>query len=138
MTELEFVEATARIENYYEKELNLEQRKFWYEQLKNMPLENYKKIIVEILKTCKYLPKYADIQEIMKNTQYSIRAEEKPKIYVPCKICGNSGLIRFYKEWDGKKYEFHARCTCENAKNYEWRNKKGEYVIPTAVELNLI
>ena len=141
MTEMEFVEATGRIEKYYEKEFNEFQRKFWFDNLKNIPIENYKKIVDEILRNCKYFPKFADVKEIIKNTKFE-RQENKEKIHVKCELCGSTGLIKYYtavKNGDKElKYEYLARCICQNKENYDWKDKEGNPIFPEAVELNLI
>jgi len=142
LTQAEFVEATTRMEQYYEKELNIEQRKFWYENLKNLPVENYRKITYELMKNCKFFPKFADIQEIRKNTQFSSKKTEKEKIHEKCEICGGAGIIQYYKSIkNGEKdlkYLYVAKCKCRNRENYDWRDKEGNSIIQDAVELNLI
>ena len=142
MTEGQFIEITSRMEKYYEKELNQEQRRFWFENLKNMPVENYRKISYELMKNCKYLPRYADVQEIIKNTKFDERNIQKEKVYEKCNICGGTGLIKFYqKQQNGDEiinFEYLARCSCRNSQNYDWKDKEGNYIIPDARELNLI
>lgn len=57
----EFVEATSRLETYYEKEYTDEQRKIMFEEVKNMPIKKYQESINRCIRTCKFLPKLADI-----------------------------------------------------------------------------
>lgn len=138
MTIAEFIEVTSRLEKYFEKELNTIQSEEWFEALQDLSKEKYQKIIQQAFKTCKYFPKLADIIEIKRNIKFVSEAEVEEKIHVPCKICGSVGLIRYYQEKDGYKYEYLARCKCENAKNYEWKDKDGNYLLPSAVALNLV
>lgn len=142
MTEMEFVEVTGRIEKYYEKEFNEFQRKFWFDNLKNIPIQNYKKIVDEILRNCKYFPKFADVKEIIKNTKFDLSNVQKEHIHVKCDICKGTGIIKYYEQvQNGNQvinYEYVARCVCQNKENYNWKNKDGEYIIPDATELNLI
>ena len=142
MTEMEFVETTARIEKYYEKEFNEFQRKFWFDNLRHMPIQNYRKVVDEIMRNCKYFPKFADAQEIIKNTKFDLSIVEKELVYEECKICKGTGIIKYFKEvQNGEqnlKYEYVARCICKNKENFDWKDKEGNFIIPEAVELNLI
>ena len=127
----EFVEATSVLEKYYEKEYTTDQRQIMFEELKDLSIARYKKLISECIRSCKYLPKVADI--IAANTQKIDITNEKRKIY-ECDKCNSSGYICYSKIiQDGNKvipYTFVARCVCENA-NYA--NK----TIPTFEELGI-
>ena len=138
MTEAEFVIATDRLEQFYEKELNSTQRKEWFNILKNLSKERYQKLIVEALKTCKYMPKLSEMIELNKNI-IDVHKMDLVKINVPCKNCENLGLIKYFKNINGIKYEFFALCSCENAKNWNnYKDKRGENYFPDARELGLI
>ena len=57
----EFIMATSKLEKYFEKEYTNEQRQIMYEELKEMSLEKYQESIKDCIKTCKFLPKLAEI-----------------------------------------------------------------------------
>lgn len=66
----EFVEETARIENFFEKELTKFQREEWFKELKNMPVTRYRQIINNAFRKCKFMPKLADIISIQEGLPY--------------------------------------------------------------------
>lgn len=114
----EFIEATNRIEQYFEKEYTNEQRQIMYEELNKMPIEKYKKITSICLKTCKFMPKLADILKAsgeMDNTNYDTK-----RTYTACKICGGKGIIKYKKilEENNYEYDYACRCICDNAEYY--------------------
>ena len=114
MTEAEFVEITEEIEKFYEKEYNNEQRKFIFENFKNLNKERYRQIQREAFKTCKFVPKLVDLIEINHNLP-----QEKIKEKIKCQKCNSKGVI-FYTKYipngDKKlKYQFVARCGCANS-----------------------
>lgn len=114
----EFIEATNTLENYYNKTLTTEQMQIMYDNLKQFSLERYKKLISKCLKTCKYMPKIADI--ISANMEIADVQEEEKKTVVECPKCNGSGLVQYtvYKQNGNTKmpYLYVARCNCENAK----------------------
>ena len=117
----EFVEATSRLEKYFGKEYTNEQRQIMFEELSKMPLEKFKNTIAVCIRTCKFLPKIADIIQAsndIDNTTYETKMQ-----YEPCKICGGRGIVKYFKvlKENGYKYEFACRCICKNGENY---NKK--------------
>ena len=120
MTLGEFIEANNRLESYYEKEYTTEQRQIMYEELKNLSVERYKKVIAQCIRTCKFMPKIADIvkanMEIVEN-----RNIEETRNRFECDKCNGTGYVAFTKIiQDGNKvipYVYSARCVCENA-NY--------------------
>lgn len=129
----EFIEANNRLEHYYEKEYTTEQRQIMYEELKDLSIERYKKLISECIKTCKFMPKVADI--IKANTEYKEQIlKENEKQTVECTYCNRTGYITFnriYKNANSEiNYKYAARCICENGK---FANQK----IKTFQELNV-
>lgn len=126
----EFIEATSRVEQYFEKEYSNEQRQIMYEELKNMSLEKYQKAIAICIKTCKFMPKLADI--LKASTDIDNVNYDKKREYTPCKICGGKGVVRYSKilQETGYEYDYACRCNCKNADYY---NKK----IPTFEELGI-
>lgn len=141
---MEFIEATSKIEAYYNKEYTSEQRKIMYEELQEIKIERYRKLISEVLKNCRFLPKIVDFIEI--NTKIPNTNNQK-KEKVECKKCNSTGYITYKKRIkDGYKeiwYEYVAICSCGNAKQYKgWeitdREHRSNYYMPLAKELNLI
>lgn len=127
----EFIEATNRVEKYFEKEYTNEQRQIMYEELQNISLEKYQKALDSCLRNCKFLPKLADILKFfneINNVNY-----EKKREYTPCKICRGSGVVKYTKifQENGYKYDFACRCTCKNGEYYSKQ-------IPTFEELGVI
>ena len=128
----EFIQATGRLETYYDKELKTEQMQIMYEELKNLSLERYLKLISKCLRTCKYMPKIADILEA-NNELVGEVTEEKSQI-IPCSKCDGTGYVVYTKFIaNGNEripYSYAARCICENGKN---ANQK----VPTYEELGI-
>lgn len=115
----EFIQATGRLETYYDKELTTEQMQIMYEELKNLSLERYTMLISKCLKTCKYMPKIADIIAANSELIGQVDEEEKREI-IPCNKCDGTGYV-FYTQFKTNgniriPYTFAARCNCENAK----------------------
>lgn len=117
MVEADFVQITTEMEKFYEKEYNNEQRKYIFETFKNLPKERYRQVVNIVFRTCKFMPKLADLIEIEQNLPKE-KKEEKEKVY--CKICNGKGFITYKKLIpNGDKnleYEFVARCGCANSK----------------------
>ena len=104
-----------------------------YEELKELSIERYKKLISECIKTCKFLPKVADIIKAnMELKEQAVREDETPR--VDCNYCNGSGYITYYRIYKKANseinYTFAARCICENGK---FANQK----IKTFQELNV-
>lgn len=114
----EFIEVTSRVERYFEKEYTTEQRKIMYEQLRGIDVKRYIDITTQCLKTCKFLPKLADIFKAKTDISEVGRNDFKRSI-VHCDKCAGTGYVLFSKIiCDGNKkiaYSYSAKCTCENA-----------------------
>lgn len=126
----EFIEATNRIEKYFEKEYTTEQRQIMFEEVRKMPLEKYIKAVNNCIRTCKFMPKLADILKAfvdIDNVNY-----DKKREYVPCEICGGDGFVRYTKilQGNGYEYDYACRCTCKNGEYYNMS-------IPTFEELGI-
>lgn len=128
----EFIEATNRLENYYGKELSAEQSQIMFEELEKLSIERYRKLISKCLRTCKYMPKIADILEA--NNELVGEVTEEKKQIIPCSKCDGTGYVVYTKFIaNGNEripYSYAARCTCENGKN---ANQK----VPTYEELGI-
>ena len=86
MTSGEFIEATDELEKYYKKELTVEERRIWFEELKNINVIRYKAILKEIFRQKTFMPKLADIININKTLYIETKQEEIKT--VECDICG--------------------------------------------------
>lgn len=144
MTIEEFSTATKEIENFYQKEILDDQKKIWFSELKGMDIKRFKYVISQVYRTCKFLPKLADIVDINTSLGYSqVRKEETVK---NCSKCKNTGYITYWKKIkNGDKEipcEYMAVCNCKKQKQYkgwevsEERNRTNFYT-PLAVELGL-
>ena len=67
MTSGEFIEATSRLEKYFERNYTTEQLQIMYEELKNLSIDRYKQIIARCIRNYKLLPRIAHILEIVNN-----------------------------------------------------------------------
>lgn len=136
MTETEFVKATSRLENYFDKEYKSEQQKIMYDFLREWSIEKYNKAVNYCIRNCKYLPKIADFTNADINTV--VVKNEKEINFVKCNKCNGEGFIKYFKKVkDGNRilsYEYVALCTCENGKKQREINR---YNLPTLAELGL-
>jgi len=145
MTLGEFVEETSKLEKYYGKELDEFQRKIWNEEIGKMSAQRYRQIIKEVFRTCKFMPKLADIVEINKGLGYHI--DNKKQIEkVDCNKCNGEGFIIYTKLIDNGNikipYDYVARCNCENGNQYVYDGRiiqdtehRSNYCIPSVAEL---
>lgn len=140
----EFIEATSRLETYYDKDYTNEQRQIMFEELQEMDIDRYKKLVSVVIRKNKFLPKVADIFEADKEEPYSQKQEEKEKI--DCNKCKGLGVIVYKKKIsNGLKmleYEYAAICDCENEKIYKgWeisdKEHRSNFFTPTVNELGL-
>lgn len=144
MTELEFVEATSRLERYFDKEYTKSQRAEMYKELKEFSIERYKRLVSVVLRKSKYLPKIAEFFEANKETIFTPQHDESEKI--ECKKCNSTGYILYTKPVkDGTKElknTYGAICSCGNAKKFEgWnmldKRNKSNFYTPIAKDLGL-
>ena len=112
MTNVEFLEVTREIEKFYEKEINAEQSRRWFEELKNITKERYRQISRECYKTLKFIPKLPDIIEINKRIPSEV---EKNNTVYDCSRCKGIGLIVYTKVQEEYPYKYVARCNCKNS-----------------------
>lgn len=143
MTNGEFIEATSRLEKYYEKEFSIEQQRIMFEELREVSVEKYKKAITYCIRNSKFLPKIADILNAM-NEVKTIVAKETTRI--ECKKCKGVGYVPYYKKIDngGKEiiYQFFAVCDCGNEKRYDGTTisdieHKSKFYVPLMNEIGL-
>lgn len=129
----EFIQATGRLETYYDKELKTEQIQIMYEELKNISIDRYVKLISKCIRKCRTMPRISDILEANMELVGEINEDENKQI-IPCNKCDGSGYVIFTKFIaNGNEripYSYAARCVCENGKN---ANQK----VPTYEELGI-
>ena len=92
----EFIEATSRLEKYFEKSYTTEQLQIMYEELKNLSIDRYKQIIAKCIRDKKFLPKIADILEI-NNELMIIKTREEVEETEKCSKCNSKGFILYQK-----------------------------------------
>ena len=141
----EFIEATARIEDYFGKEYTNKQREIMFDELSYLEINRYRKLVSAVLKKCKYLPRISDFVEADREEAYvSDQKQEQEK--VDCSICGGSGYVIYKKKvQDGNReliYDYAAICRCGNAKQYiGWQiqdtKHRSNYYTPFIDELGL-
>jgi len=110
----EFVEATAKIETYYGKDYTTEQRQIMFEELEDLDIERYRKLISTVLKACRYMPKIADFVEANRDLPYEEKTIDE---VVECDICKTTGYVSFTKVYGKLEYVFACRCCCANGLN---------------------
>ena len=131
MVEADFVRITTEMERFYEKEYNSEQRKYIFEAFKKMSQERYRQVVNTVFKTCRFLPKLADLIEIEQNIP---KETPKEKESVECARCNGTGLTAYTKlipNGDEElEYQFVARCGCANSEGMSQE-------IPFAAEIGI-
>lgn len=65
MTEDEFVEVTAELEQFFNKSLNSTQQVEWYKRLKNYGKEEYLQAVCKSYEKCKFMPKLNEIISLL-------------------------------------------------------------------------
>ena len=140
----EFIEATARLETYYDKEYTTEQRSIMYEELKNLDITRYRQLISVVLRKCKFMPKLADFNEANIEEPYTTKQEETK---IECKKCNGTCYILYTKIIKNGNIDFKntyvAVCDCGNSKQYKgWEMKdtrnRSNYYTPLAKEIGLL
>lgn len=144
MTIDDFTKVTTEIESFYQKEISDEQKKIWFQELKQMDIKRFKYIISQVYRTCKFIPKLADLVEINVNLGYSpIKKEETTR---KCNKCKGTGYMVYKKIIDNggikMENEYMAVCECGIQQKYEgWKladeKHRSNYYTPLAVELGL-
>lgn len=117
MTTAEFLEITEEIEKFYDKEYTKDQSKYMYEELQKLSKARYRQIARQAFKTCKFMPKLADLVEIEKEIPKEIINKQHER--VECKRCKGTGLVPYKKlvNTGSRNIEYLtvARCECINA-----------------------
>ena len=143
----EFVEETARVENFFEKELTKFQREEWFKELKNMPITRYRQIVRQAFRQCKFMPRLADIVSINMEMPYN-SSNNTIREKVECNICNGDGVIKYFKQIENGDrkltYEYYAKCSCENGKEFVYdgttisdTKHRTKFYIPSMAQINL-
>lgn len=132
MIATEFIEVTAELEGFFDKEYNNTQRKHIYEEFKELSKERYRQVVNESIRSCKYLPKLVELVEIEKGIPKESNVAEETK--VKCDKCNSTGLVTYKKKIQDAnrwlEYVYCARCNCANAENKS-------YLIPLASQIGI-
>lgn len=121
MTELEFMDKTARIEKLWNKEFNYEQRMAWLEELKNYSAEKYDKAISIIYKTSQYRPTLSQMLEVIRTIPSKVNNVAKSET---CKLCNGTGYVLQERIENGRSYTYALLCNCKNANGKEYDGTK--------------
>lgn len=150
MTVSDFIEETSKIERFYStegksRELTTEEKKIWYDELKNIDITRYRLIVKQVFRECKFMPKLADIINIQRELPYINKSKIEDK-QVKCNKCEGLGFILYKKiVQNGEKqleYEYIAHCNCQNGIKYAYdganisdTQHRSKYYIPNAQEI---
>lgn len=136
MNNADFVEATSKLEHYFDKEYKTDQLKIMFDFFKSWSIEKYRKAINYCIKNNKYLPKIADLTNA--DIDFAQVKNKENLEFTKCNKCNGEGFIKYFKTiQNGEKpitYEYIAFCTCENAKMQREINK---YDLPTLAEVGM-
>ena len=128
------METVEKMQRFYDKEMNEEEKKIWFENFKTMDIKRFKYLVAETYKKSKFMPKLADMIELNKTVGYDAKFLDKGNQNLQnCAKCNNTGYIIYKKKIDESVYDYVAICSCGRKKPY--RNER--YFIPLAKEIGL-
>lgn len=140
----EFIQATSRIEQYYNKEYTNEQRQIMFKELEDIDINRYRQLVSAVIRKSKFLPKVADFIEANIEIPFSTQRDETQKI--ECNKCNSTGYLIYTKVIkDGNrefKNQYACICSCGNARKYEgWKvtdkQYRSEFYTPLVQELGI-
>lgn len=76
MDKEEFKEEIGKLQVAYNKFFTQEEKRMWFKEFKNISKEEFKKVIDEIIKTNKFIPKIADIKAKISENTYRYYADD--------------------------------------------------------------
>ena len=76
MNKEEFKKQLGKLQVAYNKKFTQEEARMWYEEFKNISLNEFEKAIDEIIKTNKFTPKIADIKAKISENTYRYYADD--------------------------------------------------------------
>ena len=130
----EFMETVDKLQKFYDKEMNEEEKKIWFDNFKTMDIKRFKYLVAETYKKSKFMPKLADMIELNKAIGHDSRfAENVATRLKDCDKCGNTGYVVYKKKIENSMHDYVAICSCGRQKPY----KNDKYFIPLATELGL-
>ena len=130
----EFTNTINELQKFYDKKMNQEELKIWFDNFKAMDLKRFKYLIGQIYRTNKFMPKLADLIELNKNIGYDRKVfEEQIKNLKHCEKCKDTGYIIYQKKIYDSLYDYVAVCSCGRQKQY----KSDKYYVPLATELGI-
>lgn len=120
MTFEEFVIETKTLEEFYNKDYNVTQRKIWYDELGSYTAEKYHKAIINVCKSMQYRPTLSQMIDVIKNVKDDSAEREK----VECEACHGTGYLIYKKIVNGIEYEYGCLCACQNSIGKEYDGTK--------------
>lgn len=84
MNQIEFIEITANIEDFFNKQLSKNQKKEWYLALKDFSAEDYLKATREFYRQNKFMPQLSEMLEKIKNAS---KEDDYAKYYINNQWC---------------------------------------------------
>lgn len=76
MNKEEFKKQLGKLQVAYNKKFTQEEARMWYEEFKNISLNEFEKAIDQIIKTNKFAPKIADIKAKISENTYRYYADD--------------------------------------------------------------
>lgn len=130
----ELTSVIDEMQKFYDKTMNEEELKIWFENFKTMDIKRFKYLVSKIYQKNKFMPKLADIIELNQTIGYDkIYNEEQKRNLKDCEKCGNTGYIIYKKKINDSIYNYAAVCSCGRQMQY----KGDRYYTPLSAELGL-
>lgn len=76
MNKKEFREITEMLEQNYNKQMDTRILNLWYEEFKEYPIGAYRELVIEVIKTEKYMPTLARMIELKKPVWFSVEVKK--------------------------------------------------------------
>ncbi len=75
MDKKSFREITEMLEENYNKKMDIRIFRLWYEELKDCTADEYEKMVIEAIKTKKFMPTLAEIKEMKRPRWFGIEVK---------------------------------------------------------------
>lgn len=76
MNKKEFRNITEMLEENYNKQMDTRILELWYQEFKDYTPEAYKKMVIEIIRTEKFMPSLARMRELKKPIWFSVEVKK--------------------------------------------------------------
>lgn len=76
MNKKEFREITEMLEENYNKKMDIRIFNLWYEELKDCTADEYENMVIEAIKTKKFMPTLAEIKELRRPSWFGIEVKK--------------------------------------------------------------